>query len=172
MFTPLTGPPPARIRIRRAIKAIKEVVWPATQDDSASEKSTEEGQAHNVHDELSAMSRAILGPEATVKDEPDEKAEVRSICEQLQSYRAYINALESFLETNGLRLSGLFPANLAVPSGPHGTPQCRTTPQQRKEEEEWACIPAKSFNWHWRRSAEHRKSSNASPTCTAEHARG
>ena len=171
MSNPLNGPPPAPIRIRRALKAVKEVVWPATEDDAAIDKAAEEGQAHNIHDELSAMSRAILGPEVTVNDKSDEKAEVRSICEPSQSYKAYINAFASFLETSGLKLSGPFPANLAVPSGPHRTPQCRTTSGQW-EDQEWACIPRKSFNSRLRRSAETPQSSNPSRTYTAERARG
>ena len=83
MSQPLNEPPAVHIRIRRAIKAIKEVVWPATQDDAANAEAAEEGQAHNVTDELSAMSRAILGQEATASDEPDEKAEVRAICKPI-----------------------------------------------------------------------------------------
>ena len=82
MYNQLNGPPPTLVRIRRAIKAIKEIVWPTTEDDAAIDKTAEEGQAHNVHDELSALSRAILGPEATVNEKSDEKAEVRSIREQ------------------------------------------------------------------------------------------
>ena len=139
MSDPLNAPPPARIRIRTAIRAIREVVWPATQDDAATAKAAEEGNARNIPDELSAMSRAILGQQAQVNGEPDEKAEVRSFCKPSKSYIAYIDVIKSFLKNSGLRLSGLFPANLAVPSG-------EETKQQKWKVKTRACIPPKSSN--------------------------